>query len=97
MLYGIKRKRLKGNHQQYGVRILPELGFDTTNMVKGLHMAGRSVILDLYLREEIEISTICSYYIGETINKGEDYPVCRTCVSSDGNMNIEKIRIWQIE
>ena len=29
--------------------------------------------------------------------KGEDYPVCRTCVSSDGNVNIEKIRIWQIE
>lgn len=63
-----KAKRLKGNHQLYGVRILPELGFDTTNMVKGLHMAGRSVILDLYLREEIEISTIYSYYIGETIN-----------------------------
>ena len=29
--------------------------------------------------------------------KGEDYHVCRTCVSSDGNVNIEKIRIWQIE
>lgn len=29
--------------------------------------------------------------------KREDYPVCRTCVSSDGNKNIDKIRIWQIE
>ena len=47
---------------------MQELGFDTTNMVKGLHMAGRSVILDLYLTEEIEISAIYSYYIGETIN-----------------------------
>ena len=56
------------NHLQYGVRILQELGFDTTNMVKELHMAGRSVILDLCLGEGIVISAIYSHYIGETIN-----------------------------
>lgn len=29
--------------------------------------------------------------------KGEDYPKCRTCISSEGNKNISKIRTWNID